>query len=202
MVIHSIMAKLYFHYSSMNAGKSTALLQANHNYGERGMSTMLFTAKLDDRDGVGKICSRIGIDHGALVFGSEDDLLDLVTRELNERPVDCVLIDEAQFLSKAQVDQLTKVVDEQNVPVLTYGIRTDFLGETFEGSRYLMAWADEIKEIKAICHCGKKATMNARVDSTGKMETEGQQIEIGGNERYVSLCRSCFSRSDTGLGQS
>lgn len=196
------MAKLYFHYSSMNAGKSTALLQANHNYGERGMSTMLFTAKLDDRDGAGKICSRIGIDHGALVFGSEDDLLDLVTRELNERPVDCVLIDEAQFLSKAQVDQLTKVVDEQNVPVLTYGIRTDFLGETFEGSRYLMAWADEIKEIKAICHCGKKATMNARVDSTGKMETEGQQIEIGGNERYVSLCRSCFSRSDTGLGQS
>ena len=202
MVSHPIMAKLYFHYSSMNAGKSTALLQANHNYGERGMSTMLFTAELDDRDGVGKICSRIGIDHGAMVFGSEDDLLDLVTRELNERPVDCVLIDEAQFLSKTQVDQLTKVVDEQNVPVLTYGIRTDFLGETFEGSRYLMAWADEIKEIKAICHCGKKATMNARVDSTGKMETEGQQIEIGGNERYVSLCRSCFSRSDTGLGQS
>jgi len=196
------MAKLYFHYSSMNAGKSTALLQANHNYGERGMSTMLFTAKLDDRDGVGKICSRIGIEHDALVFGSEDDLLDLVTRELNERSVDCVLIDEAQFLSKAQVDQLTKVVDQQNIPVLTYGIRTDFLGETFEGSRYLMAWADEIREIKAICHCGKKATMNARVDSTGKMETEGQQIEIGGNERYVSLCRSCFSRSDTGLVQS
>jgi thymidine kinase len=202
MVGDPIMAKLYFHYSSMNAGKSTALLQANHNYGERGMSTMLFTAKLDDRDGVGKICSRIGIKHDALVFGSEDDLLDLVARELNERSVDCVLIDEAQFLSKAQVDQLTKVVDEQNVPVLTYGIRTDFLGETFEGSRYLMAWADEIKEIKAICHCGKKATMNARVDSTGKMETEGQQIEIGGNERYVSLCRSCFSRSDTGLVQS
>ena len=152
--------------------------------------------------GWGKLCSRIGIEHGALVFGSDDDILDLVRRELKERPVDCVLIDEAQFLSKAQVDQLTKVVDEQNVPVLTYGIRTDFLGETFEGSRYLMAWADEIKEIKAICHCGKKATMNARVDSTGKMETEGKQIEIGGNERYVSLCRSCFSRSDTGLGLS
>ena len=196
------MAKLYFHYSSMNAGKSTALLQANHNYGERGMSTMLFTAKLDDRDGVGVIRSRIGIEHDALVFGSDDDLLGLVKVELGKRPVDCVLIDEAQFLSKAQVDQLTQVVDEENVPVLTYGLRTDFLGETFEGSEYLMAWADEIKEIKAICHCGKKATMNARVDSSGRMETEGNQIEIGGNERYVSLCRRCFSKSDTGPGSS
>lgn len=192
------MAKLYFHYSSMNAGKSTALLQANHNYGERGMSTVLFTAKLDDRDGVGLIRSRIGIDHGALVFADGDDLLEIVREEMDKRPVDCVLIDEAQFLSKAQVRQLTKVVDEQNVPVLTYGIRTDFLGETFEGSKYLMAWADEIKEIKAICHCGKKATMNARIDSSGRMETEGNQIEIGGNERYVSLCRSCFSKADTG----
>jgi len=192
------MAKLYFHYSSMNAGKSTALLQANHNYGERGMSTVLFTAKLDDRDGVGLIRSRIGIDHGALVFADGDDLLEIVREEMDKRPVDCVLIDEAQFLSKAQVRQLTKVVDEQNVPVLAYGIRTDFLGETFEGSKYLMAWADEIKEIKAICHCGKKATMNARIDSSGRMETEGNQIEIGGNERYVSLCRSCFSKADTG----
>ena len=192
------MAKLYFHYSSMNAGKSTALLQANHNYGERGMSTVLFTAKLDDRDGVGLIRSRIGIDHGALVFADGDDLLETVREEMDKRSVDCVLIDEAQFLSKAQVHQLTKVVDEENVPVLTYGIRTDFLGETFEGSKYLMAWADEIKEIKAICHCGKKATMNARIDSSGRMETEGNQIEIGGNERYVSLCRSCFSQADTG----
>ena len=165
------------------------------------MSTILFTAKLDDRDGVGVIRSRIGIEHDALVFGPDDDLLGLVKVELDKRPVDCVLIDEAQFLSKAQVDQLTKVVDERNVPVLTYGIRTDFLGETFEGSRYLMAWSDEIKEIKAICHCGKKATMNARVDSSGRMETEGQQIEIGGNERYVSLCRSCFSTGDTGPSQ-
>lgn len=192
------MAKLYFHYSSMNAGKSTALLQANHNYGERGMSTVLFTAKLDDRDGVGLIRSRIGIDHGALVFADGDDLLEIVREEMDKRPVDCVLIDEAQFLSKTQVRQLTKVVDEQNVPVLAYGIRTDFLGETFEGSKYLMAWADEIKEIKAICHCGKKATMNARIDSSGRMETDGNQIEIGGNERYVSLCRSCFSNGDTG----
>jgi thymidine kinase len=202
MVGVSLMAKLYFHYSSMNAGKSTALLQANHNYGERGMSTMLFTAKLDDRDGVGKIRSRIGIGHDAMVFAPDDDLLRLVKVEQGKRSVDCILIDEAQFLSKAQVDQLTKVVDEQNIPVLTYGIRTDFLGETFEGSRYLMAWSDEIKEIKAICHCGKKATMNARVDLAGRMETEGQQIEIGGNERYVSLCRSCFSRGDTGPSQS
>jgi len=165
------------------------------------MSTMLFTAKLDDRDGVGVIRSRIGIEHDALVFGPDDDLLGLVTVELDKRPVDCVLIDEAQFLSKAQVDQLTQVVDGQNVPVLTYGIRTDFLGETFEGSRYLMAWADEIKEIKAICHCGKKATMNARIDPSGRMETAGKQIEIGGNERYVSLCRSCFASADTGPSQ-
>ena len=162
------------------------------------MSTMLFTAKLDVRDGVGVIRSRIGIDHASLVFAEADDLLEIVRKEIGVRPVDCVLIDEAQFLSKAQVEQLTKVVDVENVPVLTYGIRTDFLGETFEGSEYLMAWADEIKEIKAICHCGKKATMNARVDSSGRMETEGKQIEIGGNERYVSLCRSCFSQADTG----
>ena len=162
------------------------------------MSTMLFTAKLDVRDGVGVIRSRIGIDHASLVFAEADDLLEIVRKEIGVRPVDCVLIDEAQFLSKAQVEQLTKMVDEENVPVLTYGLRTDFLGETFEGSKYLMAWADEIKEIKAICHCGKKATMNARVDSSGRMETEGKQIEIGGNERYVSLCRSCFFKADTG----
>ena len=192
------MAKLYFHYSSMNAGKSTALLQANHNYGERGMSTMLFTAGLDDRDGVGVIRSRIGIEHEALVFAQGDDLLEMARREIAGRPVDCILIDEAQFLGKEQVRQLARVVDEENVPVLTYGLRTDFLGETFEGSKYLMAWADEIKEIKAICHCGKKATMNARIDPSGKMETQGDQIEIGGNERYVSLCRACFSRADTG----
>ena len=202
MVVTSTMAKLYFHYSSMNAGKSTALLQANHNYGERGMSTMLFTAKLDDRDGVGLIRSRIGIDHRALVFADGDDLLETVKSELEQRPLDCILVDESQFLTKSQVKQLAKVVDEEGVPVLTYGIRTDFLGETFEGSKYLMAWSDEIKEIKAICHCGKKATMNARVDSNGVMETEGAQIEIGGNERYVSLCRSCFAQAETGLGNS
>ena len=193
------MAKLYFHYSSMNAGKSTALLQANHNYIERGMRPILYTAALDDRDGQGKIRSRIGIEEKAEIFANGDDLYQLVKDMNGVRRVDCLLIDEAQFLNKDQVAQLGRLVDEEGIPVLTYGIRTDFLGEAFEGSRYLMAWADEIKEIKTICHCGKKATMNARVDASGKMEKEGEQIEIGGNERYVSLCRSCFAKGQTGL---
>ena len=193
------MAKLYFHYSSMNAGKSTALLQANHNYIERGMHPILYTAALDDRDGQGKIRSRIGIEEKAETFANGDDLYQLVKDMNGVRRVDCLLIDEAQFLNKDQVAQLGRLVDEEGIPVLTYGIRTDFLGEAFEGSRYLMAWADEIKEIKTICHCGKKATMNARVDASGKMEKEGEQIEIGGNERYVSLCRSCFAKGQTGL---
>ncbi len=193
------MAKLYFHYSSMNAGKSTALLQANHNYIERGMRPILYTAALDDRDGQGKIRSRIGIEEKAETFSNGDDLYQLVKDMNGVRRVDCLLIDEAQFLNKDQVAQLGRLVDEEGIPVLTYGIRTDFLGEAFEGSRYLMAWADEIKEIKTICHCGKKATMNARVDASGKMEKEGEQIEIGGNERYVSLCRSCFAKGQTGL---
>ncbi|MEC7393852.1 MAG: thymidine kinase [Verrucomicrobiota bacterium] len=193
------MAKLYFHYSSMNAGKSTALLQANHNYIERGMRPILYTAALDDRDGQGKIRSRIGIEEKAETFVNGDDLYQLVKDMNGVRRVDCLLIDEAQFLNKDQVAQLGRLVDEEGIPVLTYGIRTDFLGEAFEGSRYLMAWADEIKEIKTICHCGKKATMNARVDASGKMEKEGEQIEIGGNERYVSLCRSCFAKGQTGL---
>ena len=193
------MAKLYFHYSSMNAGKSTALLQANHNYIERGMHPILYTAALDDRDGQGKIRSRIGIEEKAETFANGDDLYQLVKDMNGVRRVDCLLIDEAQFLNKDQVTQLGRLVDEEGIPVLTYGIRTDFLGEAFEGSRYLMAWADEIKEIKTICHCGKKATMNARVDASGKMEKEGEQIEIGGNERYVSLCRSCFAKGQTGL---
>ena len=193
------MAKLYFHYSSMNAGKSTALLQANHNYIERGMRPILYTAALDDRDGQGKIRSRIGIEEKAETFANGDDLYQLVKDMNGVRRVDCLLIDEAQFLNRDQVAQLGRLVDEEGIPVLTYGIRTDFLGEAFEGSRYLMAWADEIKEIKTICHCGKKATMNARVDASGKMEKEGEQIEIGGNERYVSLCRSCFAKGQTGL---
>lgn len=191
------MAKLYFHYSSMNAGKSTALLQANHNYLERGMKTMLFTAKLDNREGGGVVSSRIGIQKEALSFASEDNLFDMVREAQSNSKLDCILVDEAQFLSKEQVRQLIRLVDEQGIPVLTYGIRTDFKGEVFEGSKFLMAWSDEMKEIKTICHCGKKATMNARVNSEGDMETAGAQIEIGGNERYISLCRSCFNRGET-----
>ena len=193
------MAKLYFHYSSMNAGKSTALLQAHHNYGERGMNTFLLTAYLDDRHGVGVIRSRIGIQQEATPFRKGDDLLDFVRKKKQEDSLSCVLVDEAQFLSKEQVGQLAEVVDKEGIPVLAFGIRTDFLAEPFEGSQYLMAWADEIKEIKTICHCGKKATMNARIDSSGKMEMAGDQIEIGGNERYVSLCRACYYSKNTGL---
>jgi thymidine kinase len=192
------MAKLYFHYSSMNAGKSTALLQANHNYFERGMKALLFTAKLDNREGTGLISSRIGIKKKAHAFSEDDNLFDFVQKEQETGKLDCILVDEAQFLNEAQVRQLTKIVDTTEIPVLTYGIRTDFKGDVFEGSKFLMAWADEIKEIKTVCHCGKKAIMNARVSAAGDMETEGAQIEIGGNERYVSLCRSCFTRGETG----
>ena len=194
------MAKLYFHYSSMNAGKSTALLQANHNYLERGMNALLFTAKLDDREGSGVISSRIGIKKEALAFGQDDNLLEITKSEHAKSSLHCIFVDEAQFLNKQQVNQLTKIVDEENIPVLTYGIRTDFKGEVFDGSKFLMAWADEVKEIKTICHCGKKAIMNARVNEDGVMETAGAQIEIGGNERYVSLCRSCFAKGETGQG--
>lgn len=182
----------------MNAGKSTALLQANHNYFERGMKALLFTAKLDNREGRGVISSRIGIKKEALTFGYEDNLLDIVKAEQRKNRLDCILVDEAQFLNCEQVRQLTKIVDEEGIPVLTYGIRTDFKGEVFEGSKFLMAWSDEMKEIKTICHCGKKAIMNARVSSKGVMETDGAQIEIGGNERYISLCRSCFNLGNTG----
>lgn len=194
------MAKLYFHYSSMNAGKSTALLQADHNYFERGMNSLLFTARLDDREGVGVISSRIGIKKGSLTFEKGDELFTIIEGEQKRTGLDCVLIDEAQFLSREQVMQLNRVVDELGIPVLTYGIRTDFQGEVFEGSKFLMGWADEIKEIKTVCHCGKKATMNARVNKEGRMETDGEQIEIGGNERYISLCRRCFYSGNTGLG--
>ena len=191
------MAKLYFHYSSMNAGKSTALLQANHNYLERGMKTMLFTAKLDNREGGGVISSRIGIQKEALAFANEDNLFDMVREADSDSKLNCILVDEAQFLSKEQVRQLIRLVDEEGIPVLTYGIRSDFKGEVFEGSKFLLAWSDVMKEIKTICHCGKKATMNARVSTEGDMETAGAQIEIGGNERYISLCRSCFNRGET-----
>ena len=184
----------------MNAGKSTALLQADHNYFERGMNSLLFTARLDDREGVGVISSRIGIKKGALTFEKGDELFAIIEGEQKRTGLDCVLIDEAQFLSREQVMQLNRVVDELGIPVLTYAIRTDFQGKVFEGSKFLMGWADEIKEIKTVCHCGKKATMNARVNKDGRMETDGEQIEIGGNERYISLCRRCFYSGNTGLG--
>ena len=182
----------------MNAGKSTALLQANHNYLERGMKTMLFTAKLDNREGGGVISSRIGIQKEALSFANEDNLFDMVRDADSDSKLNCILVDEAQFLSKEQVRQLIRLVDEEGIPVLTYGIRSDFKGEVFEGSKFLLAWYDEMKEIKTICHCGKKATMNARVSTDGDMETAGAQIEIGGNERYISLCRCCFNRREMG----
>jgi thymidine kinase len=184
------MAKLFFYYSTMNAGKSTSLLQTAHNYAERGMSTMLFTAKIDERAG-GRIISRIGFDKEAHRFGPETNFWELCPPH---KP-DCVLIDEAQFLSKAQVRQLARVVDQANIPVMCYGLRTDFQGELFPGSAALLAWADTLAELKTICCCGRKATMVVRVGANGAVERSGQQVEIGGNNRYVSLCRKHFTEA-------
>jgi thymidine kinase len=186
------MAKLYFYYSTMNAGKTTALLQSAHNYRERGMNPLLFIPSIDDRYAVGTIKSRIGLESPAIAFGPEDDLLDRVRDYLEKHNVHCVLVDEAQFLSRDQVYQLTEVVDRLNIPVLCFGLRTDFQGELFEGSRYLLAWADKLEELKTICHTGKKATMVVRVDDDGYALREGSQVEIGGNERYVSVSRQEF----------
>ena len=191
------MAKLYFYYSTMNAGKSTALLQASHNYEERGMRTLLYTAHIDTRDG-GRIHSRIGIERQARHFHAKLDLRKDILSELNVGPLACVLVDEAQFLTTGQVKQLGAVVDELNVPVLCYGLRTDFRGELFPGSAQLLAWADNLVELKTICHCGRKAIMVVRVKADGTAEREGAQIEIGGNERYVSLCRKHFSQALAG----
>ena len=189
------MAKLYFYYSAMNAGKTTMLLQSAHNYHERGMRTLILTPRLDDRYGVGVVQSRIGLKSNALVFSSTDDLLELVQSNIHELgPISCLLVDEAQFLKKAQVWQLTDIVDKLDVPVLAYGLRTDFRGELFEGSQYLLAWCDSMVELKTICHTGRKATMVVRVDDAGHALTEGAQVEIGGNERYVSVSRAEFKR--------
>jgi thymidine kinase len=184
------MAKLYFYYSTMNAGKSTALLQAAYNYAERGMQTVLFSANRDIQDR-GVVSSRIGICSQAHVFDADTDFWALC---LAPSP-HCVLIDEAQFLNKQQVRQLTRIVDEANIPVMCYGLRTDFQGELFPGSAVLLAWADALTEIKTICACGKKATMVVRVTPDGRVEREGQQVELGGNERYVSYCRKHFWES-------
>jgi len=186
------MAKLYFYYSSMNAGKSTALLQSSYNYRERGMNTLVLAPEFDKRYGAGKVTSRIGIETDATTFRPADDLLELVESLCDDNPLHCVLIDEAQFLTKEQVFQLGEVTDRHNIPVLAYGLRTDFQGEPFEGSKYLLAWSDNLKELKAICDCGSKATMVVRFDEAGNAVTEGSQIEIGGNDRYVSMCRKHF----------
>ena len=189
------MAKLYFYYSSMNAGKSTALLQSSYNYRERGMHTLILAPHLDDRYGAGKVTSRIGLESSATTFKSDDNLYKLISAESAQKALNCVLVDEAQFLTKEQVFQLGEVTDELNIPVLTYGIRTDFQGEPFEGSKYLLAWADNLKELKAICFCGNKATMVIRLDEDGNAITHGSQVEIGGNDRSVSMCRKHFKEN-------
>ena len=186
------MAKLYFNYSSMNAGKSTMLLQANHNYKERGMNPVIYTSNLDSRFGKGEIVSRIGLKSKSNTFDVKTDIYNDILTFKENNLIDCVLIDEAQFLTKNQVDQLGKIVDELDIPVLAFGIRTDFQGNLFEGSKYLLAWADNLKEIKTVCHCGRKATMVLRVDDEGSIVSDGSQIEIGGEERYVSVCRKHF----------
>jgi len=186
------MAKLYFYYSSMNAGKSTALLQSSYNYKERGMQTLVLAPDVDDRYAVGKVQSRIGIEADATTFRPDDDLYAIVVASHSSAPLSCVLIDEAQFLTKHQVFQMGEVTDKLGIPVLAYGLRTDFRGEPFEGSKYLLAWSDNLKELKAICHCGSKATMVLRFDADGNAVREGSQIEIGGNDRYVSVCRKHF----------
>jgi len=195
------MAKLYFYYSAMNAGKTTTLLQSAYNYHERGMRTLVLTPRLDRRAGEGVVASRIGLKARATVFDGSDDLLALVQAGIAARgPLGCVLVDEAQFMTKPQVWQLSDVVDKLGIPVLAYGLRTDFRGELFEGSRYLLALADNLIEIKTICHTGKKATMVVRVDENGRAVKDGPQVEIGGNERYVSVSRAEFKKIMAGEG--
>ncbi|HEX8382708.1 MAG TPA: thymidine kinase [Sphingomonas sp.] len=183
------MAKLYFYYASMNAGKSTTLLQADFNYRERGMRTALFTASVDDRFAAGTIASRIGLSAPATMFDAATDLAALVVTDHAQAPLSCVLVDEAQFLTAVQVDQLARIADVHAIPVLAYGLRTDFRGALFEGSARLLALADALIEIKSVCTCGRKATMNLRVDAQGRAVAQGAQTEIGGEERYLALCR-------------
>ena len=195
------MAKLYFYYSAMNAGKTTTLLQSAYNYRERGMRVLILTPRLDHRAGSGVVASRIGLQAQAVGFDRTQDLQRLVEADIAAHGrLDCVLVDEAQFLTKAQVWQLSEVVDRLRIPVLCYGLRTDFRGELFEGSQYLLAWADELQEIKTICHSGKKATMTVRVDEHGRAVHDGPQVEIGGNERYVSVSRDEFKKISRGEG--
>lgn len=190
------MAKLYFYFAAMNAGKSTVLLQSSYNYRERGMDTLLFTPAIDNRYQHGAIHSRIGLSEHALIFNSEDDLYKQVL--VQEKKYACILVDEAQFLTREQVHQLTEITDQLDIPVLAYGLRTDFRGELFEGSQYLLAWADELVELKTICHCGRKATMILRLNAQGDVITEGEQVVIGGNDMYSSTCRKHFKRREPG----
>jgi thymidine kinase len=195
------MAKLYFYYSAMNAGKTTALLQSAYNYRERGMRALILTPSLDSRAGHGVVASRIGLKANATAFKKEDDLLALVKADIETLgKLDCVLVDEAQFLSESQVWQLSDVVDVLGIPVLAYGLRTDFRGEVFEGSHYLLGLADHLSELKTICHTGKKATMVVRVDDQGRAVKAGPQVQIGGNERYVSVSRAEFKKIMAGEG--
>ncbi|WP_454784843.1 thymidine kinase [Legionella sp. WA2024007413] len=191
------MAKLYFYFAAMNAGKSTVLLQSSYNYRERGMNTLLFTPAIDNRYQQGMVYSRIGLSEPALIFNSKDDLYQHVVAQ--EKKYACILVDEAQFLTRAQVHQLTEITDQLSIPVLAYGLRTDFRGELFEGSQYLLAWADELIELKTICHCGRKATMILRLNAQGKVITEGEQVVIGGNDMYSSTCRKHFKQREPGI---
>ena len=195
------MAKLYFYYSAMNAGKTTTLLQSAHNYQERGMRVAILTPRLDDRAGSGTVASRIGLRADAVAFDHDADLEQLIRADIAAQgQLHCVLVDEAQFLSRSQVWQLSEIVDDLRIPVLCYGLRTDFRGELFEGSQYLLAWADELTEIKTICHSGKKATMTVRVDEAGRAVQDGPQVEIGGNDRYVSVSRAEYKKVMRGEG--
>ncbi|UTW00846.1 thymidine kinase [Marinomonas rhizomae] len=189
------MAKLYFYYSAMNAGKSTVLLQSAHNYQERGMRVLLLTASIDDRFETGQIASRIGISAEACLFDNDTNLVALIQNEINQQRLSCILIDEAQFLTKEQVYALSEIVDKQHIPVLAFGIRTDFQGELFEGSQALLAWSDKLIELKTVCHCGSKATMVIRLNEQGTPVKEGAQVEIGGNDRYLSVCRKHFKEA-------
>src|SRR5688572_29092853 len=196
------LAKLYFYYSAMNAGKTTTLLQSAYNYHERGMRTLILTPRLDDRYGEGTVASRIGLKARGTIFGGDDDLLAIARADIAANgPLHCVLVDEAQFLTKSQVWQVTEIVDRLDIPVLAYGLRTDFRGELFEGSQYLLAWADNLVEFKTICHTGRKATMVVRVDEHGRAVSDGPQVEIGGNDRYVSVSRGEFKKIMAGEGR-
>jgi len=192
------MAKLYFYYSAMNAGKSTTLLQSSYNYQERGMNTLILAPDIDNREDQATVTSRIGLSANATTFHLSDNLYQVVEELHQQQRLDCVLVDEAQFLTREQVRQVSDIADQLDIPVLTYGLRTDFQGKLFEGSEQLLAWADNLVEIKTICHCGRKATMVLRIGEDGQVIKEGAQVKIGGNELYVSVCRRHFK---TGMAE-